>query len=529
MPIIRSLARTAMLTGILVLTKGCTALLPEKAPERPETVSACHELLTRIDREIAADGATDASAFRIDGFPYLRTNRFLKALEVRLVTRDQTQTWLEAMHTLDRQSRRRETMNLSAGRLDKLLAATAGIEDREALIQRVSECSQTLFVYHRYETDLRDRLRRRTAIPDEYETWRRLVGLYPLAALPVAIVTDNVYDEFRQWHASAPEALPVKGRLESIRPAPAAGFEGFDPRDLLQPERLDALGVPRLSAEDERRLAAHFAPVITQDTLDSFDRIGTPIWKDGRVRVDANRATVYYYMSFGLLRGHPTLQINYAFWYPRRDGANAPWIERGPLDGITVRISLDHRARPFMVDLMNNCGCYHFFIPERAAVGAIREIIFEVDPLVPGWIPPGFPDKRLHLRVNTGWHQVQHVGTAPDAVPGPVYSLEPYEHLEMLPDAAGRTRSIFDADGIARNSERIEPLIFFSMGIPDVGSMRQRGHHAIKLVGRAYFDDPLLFEQSFEFNWDYFGLTAGNDPLVNRNPASSSMREALNP
>jgi hypothetical protein len=30
--------------------------------------------------------------------------------------------------------------------------------------------------------------------------------------------------------------------------------------------------------------------------------------------------------------------------------------------------------------------------------------------------------------------------------------------------------------------------------------MRQRGHHAIKLVGRAHFDDPQLFDESFEFN-----------------------------
>ena len=284
-----------------------------------------------------------------------------------------------------------------------------------------------------------------------------------------------------------------------------ADAEGFDPQMLLRPERLNALGVPELTTEDERRLALHFAPVVTQDTVGDYDHIGTPIWKDGRVRVDPEKASVYYYTSFALLDGRPRLQINYAFWYPRRDGPNAPWFERGPLDGITVRISLDHQARPFMVDLMNTCGCYHFFIPARDAVKAIREIAFEVDPFVPGWIPKGFPDKRLRLRVNTGWHQVQHVGTARDTATGSVYDLVPYESLEMLPDAAGRTRSIFDDDGIAFDSERIEPLIFFSMGIPDVGSMRQRGRHAIKLVGRAYFDDPLLFEQSFEFDGDYFG------------------------
>jgi hypothetical protein len=29
--------------------------------------------------------------------------------------------------------------------------------------------------------------------------------------------------------------------------------------------------------------------------------------------------------------------------------------------------------------------------------------------------------------------------------------------------------------------------------------MRQRGHHAIELIGRAHFDDPHLFDQSFTF------------------------------
>jgi hypothetical protein len=37
------------------------------------------------------------------------------------------------------------------------------------------------------------------------------------------------------------------------------------------------------------------------------------------------------------------------------------------------------------------------------------------------------------------------------------------------------------------------------MGIPDVGSMRQRGHHAVKLVGRSDFEDPDLFDDNFEF------------------------------
>jgi hypothetical protein len=71
--------------------------------------------------------------------------------------------------------------------------------------------------------------------------------------------------------------------------------------------------------------------------------------------------------------------------------------------------------------------------------------------------------------------------------------------LEALPQEGSQTKSIFDAKGIVKGSERVERFILFSMGIPAIGSMRQRGHHAIELIGRAHFDDPDLFDQSFIF------------------------------
>jgi len=52
----------------------------------------------------------------------------------------------------------------------------------------------------------------------------------------------------------------------------------------------------------------------------------------------------------------------------------------------------------------------------------------------------------------------------------------------------------FDRQGIYMYPDDAERFIFFSMGIPKIGSMRQRGHHAIELIGRAQFDDPDLFD-----------------------------------
>ncbi len=71
--------------------------------------------------------------------------------------------------------------------------------------------------------------------------------------------------------------------------------------------------------------------------------------------------------------------------------------------------------------------------------------------------------------------------------------------LESLPGEDGLSRSMFDGQGIAWGSERVERFIYFPTGIPSIGSMRQRGHHAITLSEKTYFDEPGLFEYYFEF------------------------------
>jgi hypothetical protein len=75
----------------------------------------------------------------------------------------------------------------------------------------------------------------------------------------------------------------------------------------------------------------------------------------------------------------------------------------------------------------------------------------------------------------------------------------PYDVLETLPHEEGRTESIFNSKGIVKGSKRVERFILFSMGIPSIGSMRQRGHHATELIGKETFDNPYLFDQNFVF------------------------------
>ena len=58
-------------------------------------------------------------------------------------------------------------------------------------------------------------------------------------------------------------------------------------------------------------------------------------------------------------------------------------------------------------------------------------------------------------------------------------------------------RSVFRPDGIVSGSERGERWLFWPMGVPEPGAMRQWGRHATAFVGRRHFDDPALLERYF--------------------------------
>lgn len=490
----------SILAVFSLLVSGCQSTQPVRTPEAAlSPIESCRQLLSLVDQAVVDAETTDTSVFRVKGFPYLRTNRFLAEMAETEESPPATHQWLERMHRLDLAAREKELRNLNKNQFQQLVNQSRDHTDRRTFIEEVCACSDRLFVNGSDRPDLVGDVQDGIDIPTEYRTWRRVVGLYPLVALPVAYASANAFDEFRAWHDMPPEKLPQIGQPVVYRPAAGTDDNRIDPETLYQTTPMDALGLPRLSPQDEHRLVDALAPTIVQDTAAGYDRIGQVQWSDGELTIARGAPTGYYYFSHGLFQSRPSLQINFVFWYSHRAGDSAPWIEWGRLDGLTVRISLDRTGRPVMLDIMNNCGCYHFFVPERTRIRSVQTTSLGLNPLVPAWLPDQFPGQRLQLTVSSGWHQVQHIAqenTLEKTVP---YELRPYRELEMLPDEDGQHRSMFNPQGIAWNSDRVEPVLFFSMGIPNVGSMRQRGHHAIKLVGRAHFDQPRLFDNTFEY------------------------------
>ena len=123
---------------------------------------------------------------------------------------------------------------------------------------------------------------------------------------------------------------------------------------------------------------------------------------------------------------------------------------------------------------------------------------FGLYPLELGKTPGDLLKNKLALRLNTGWHQVQKVYSKKLTSNTMPYQLLSYDVLENLPKENGTFESVFDVEGIMKNSFRIEPYILFPAGIRKIGYMRQRSNHPIKMVGEAHFTDPHLFDENFQ-------------------------------
>ena len=482
-----------------LLAQGCATSTRPPAPPTVDPLQAYRQLFVTIDEVVKNYEVREASSFPVPGFPYLRTNRFLWSVEDR-IDADSQQFWIEEMRRLDLNARRKEISNLPDNALQELSAKLQESFDRRKLLVNISNASQKLLVHDQNQPGFLAAVKAAVAVSGEYVTAMRVFGLYPLAAIPVTAATKDQYDVFRQWHNTPLDQLPADGRLTVLKPAGPATDARKDLQTLFASSRRNALGVPALSPKEAKRLVLAYAPVIEQDVIGTYDLFGKVKWRNARVKIDFGSPTVYYYISHSLVKGKPVLQVNYAFWYSGRYGENSPGIERGPLDGVTFRITFDPDGVPIMADIMNNCGCYYFYVPRKERVAKIHSSDDGLYPFVPAWLPEAFPAGRLSLRINSGWHQVQKVFVRDLPADAVTYELRPYDELEVLAQPGGSTESVFTPDGIMKDSSRIEPYIFFSMGIPKVGYMRQRGHHPIKLVGRAHFTDTDIYDSYFTFH-----------------------------
>lgn len=481
---------------LLILSgPGCATLRIQSFVTHAERPPSATQFFQTLDQVVKQSRVRDAADFPVLGFPYLRANGYLVGLKNTLDTADKKALWVDNLRQVDLTARKKEVHNLPEARIREICQSFGLPPDKNALIQKIDLLGQELSAHDQQQNLFYETITQAVRYRSEYSEVMRAVGLYPVIAPIVYLATKIVYAEFADWHRQPENKIKIRGELKSFAPPPHKSLSPDIVRRLLS--KRDIFGAPQLTGPETQELALAFAPVIKTDVVANYDRIGEVVWNQGQIKIDTAKPTVYYYLSYSFINNQPVLQINYAFWFTRRAGS-APFIEHGSLDGLTARLTLDAQGTPLVFDTTNNCGCYYFLIPRQDKITMVSPNRWSLNLLQPAWLPADFPPEPLSLWVVSGWHQIARVTSGEPSPSSVSYQLLPYDLLENLPldTEASSTASAFDEHGIMKNSFRIEPALFFPMGIYKVGYMRQRGHHAIKLVGKEHFTAPRLFDNA---------------------------------
>jgi len=489
----------ALCCGLLLLTglAGCShAPQPALSGDSPAAVQvrACNDFFSAFDTAIQNSNVRDAGEFRLEGYPYLRINRFLASFRGDLRGAGPFEAWLARLKDLDRRARQFEIANLSAAERDSLQAHNGGA----SLDQKVVFCGDLLASVQLASPASRARLLQVARSPDEYSTIKRVAGLYPL---PLLFIADGV----KKWQRTTRENFSndAPSQLHGQRYVPpVVTSSATGPGAIAKSVERDALGVPLYSPQQQLALFNLYAPVWEVETRGHFDPIGAPAWDDsGRLWIDTSRPTTFQLVSYTRFSGHILTQLNYIVWFPSRPKKGPLDLLGGRLDGVNYRVTLDADGQPLLYETVHNCGCYLAFYPTprlapRAAAGCVEP------PLLLQAPPLNAAVERMVISLASGDHQVRHLYSLSRVNEGSdkVYAVADYDDLRSLPMGEGGGRkSMFADSGLVAGTERLERWLLWPAGVASPGAMRQWGRHAVAFMGVRQLDDPYLLQDLFEY------------------------------
>ncbi len=455
---------------------GCAA-----APTRTPQTAPCRDYLESLDAQIDRAGVRDAGAHRVDGFPYLRSDRFTASFVSELADEPRLQLWLELLRQRDVDARRVEIANL-------------GTPDASAVLRKVEECGRTLVQFELADPPARSRVRRNAVVPSEYSATRKALGLYPLAVPFLRMGIRSYHREVEADFEKPVDALEHPGTLVRWDPESRDAPPTSDVKEWLA--KTDVLGIPKLTAAQWQRLAQAHAPTWWVEQGGDYDRPGAPV-VGATPRVDRERPVVYFQSAYTRFAGKVLVQLAYTVWFSERPSSTGA-AYAGALDGVVWRVTLDADGQPMLYDTIHSCGCYRYYLPVWPAVRKPEGVFWQERALFPQReVPKGVP---VAVRLQSGTHYVRRVVTSASVRADKTqrYKLEPYAELLSLKSGDDKRRSLFDEDGIVAGSQRPERYWLWVSGVPDAGAMRQWGRHPTAFVGRSHFDDPDFLDALFE-------------------------------
>jgi hypothetical protein len=485
--------RLFVLALLALLPAGC-AIIP--APTRSarvggsDALGSCADFFADLDHRAAQAQVLDSGAFRVEGYPYLRVNRFLASFRKEVGDKAAFAAWVDQMQALDQDSRKYEIANLPQ--------ATGSIpgsaNDKNGLYGKVASCGNLLKAADFKDSQPQAALRKRATVPDEYLSLPRVLGLYPLTSLFVSHGVSN-------WHAAAHKTFSTEPPVgwQTTRYVPEKSNELPAARAIVVQAPHDALGIPAYSPDARQALFQVYAPAWEVQTEAEYDRIGAPVWTaQDELAIDTRQPLTYTLLSFTRFGKEILTQLNYIIWFPARPKENALDLYGGLLDGLNYRVTLDKNGEPLLYETIHNCGCYYEAYPTRRL--KVREKIDYAEPPLILKAPELTPSREfMTVTMESRTHYVQHLypsarRSQPEAQ---AYSLVDYGELRSIHDTKGGRRSMFSPDSLAPGSERLERFILWPTGVVSPGAMRQWGRHAVAFVGERHFDDPFSMDKMF--------------------------------
>jgi len=473
---------------LLSLLSACSTLqLTHRDIKKASPV--CEQLFSQLNQSIHHEGVEDIQALAVEGYPSLRSNRFLASFQQNF-TQDEASYWLSQLEALGLEGWGVEFQNLSSKAQNKLNQWSQ--EHFQNNIPQALETCQTrlhpLFLQH-IKT-----IQAHASIPDDYQTWERAVGVYPVTALFFLKGVHQWHDEVHEKFNTPLPASNISDQHYSWQkksPTTSAQIS-----TLLQNSLNNPLSIPMPDAQQSKALFEHFAPQITILHTDPTDNLGSIEWNpQGNISVQG-QPSVYTLISHTRFEGQILLQLNYVFWFPERKKTSSFDLLGGALDGLIWRVTLDHDGQPLIYDAIHPCGCYQMFFPTTQLRLKKQHKFYDEGALVPQVLTNSLDsDSSMSLMLESQTHMLLRV-QATQKESGTHYRMFNYNDLRHLPYTSGY-KSMFRSDGLVQGSERSERFFFWPMGVLSAGAMRQWGHHATEFVGRRHFDDAYLMERYF--------------------------------
>lgn len=474
-----------LLVLLPIVIAGCASLSGGELKPDPfvgwyANYRTCRADYEAMDARVAAAGVADPQYFRVQGYPYLRTDRVLASFSHQVSTIDEIGGWIRKMREYDQEAREFEYRNLGM--------STQEAADSRA---RLLNCGRVLAaIEFNDEPQVFAALQDNVAPPDIYSTTRRALGFYAFKAPSMSARVDERRKALEQAYATPVNQLPAKaplqlwkvGQVEDLSSAPNA-YKGV---------LLDELGFPGLTDTQWRALAEYHAPWLWIESASAADAPAQPVHTPDGPAADVSQHVTNYHITFTRFGGAALTQINYFFWF-KGDSNNAP------LDGFIWRVTLDPHARPLVYESLHASGRDYRIYPAQA-LQRTTESNGATEPVTVA--PQLAPERHPTIRIAAGTHEIVRV-LGPDDLPpeaqgtAQIYSMGRYEDLMALPHPKGGTRSIFGPDGLVPGAHASDPIGGLSSGIPKPGALRALSRLPVAHVGRRHFDEAYLLEAVF--------------------------------